>query len=69
MLYEVPLSSINEMAAVAAESFIGASDPMGNFMFQNEPNHLVLKRRFFSSLVKCCSPEAMRHVYQKILIQ
>jgi len=61
MLYEVPLSRVNEMAAVAAEAFIGANDPMGNFMFQNEPNHLALKKRVFSSLVKCCSPEAMRH--------
>lgn len=60
MLYEVPLSRIDEMADVAAEAFIANNDPIGNFMFQNEPNHLDLKRRFFRSLVISCSPKALR---------
>ena len=42
MTYEVPWSRIDEMAEVTADAFIGANDPRGNFMFQNEPEHLVL---------------------------
>jgi len=60
MLYEVPLSRINEVADVSAEAFISNDDPVGNFMFQNEPNHLLLKKRFFRSLVTSCSPKALR---------
>ena len=60
MLYEVPLDRIDEMADASADAFVGANDPMGNFMFQNEPDHLVLKRRFFRSLVTSCSPKAVR---------
>ena len=60
MTYEIPWSRIDEMAEVAAGAFIGANDPMGNFMFQNEPEHLVLKRRFFRSLVTSCSPGVIR---------
>ena len=60
MLYEVPLSMIDEMADASADAFIGANDPIGNFIFQNEPNHLVLKRQFFRSLVTSCSPNAVR---------
>lgn len=61
MLYEVPLSRIEEMADVSADAFIGCNDPIGNFMFQNDPNHLLLKRRFFRSLVTSCSPKAVRY--------
>ena len=61
MLNEVPLSKIDEMADASADAFTGGNDPIGNFMFQNEPNHLVLKRRFFRSLVTSCSPNAVRH--------
>lgn len=61
MLYEVSLSRINEMADTSAEAFIANNDPIGNFMFQDEPDHLVLKRRFFRSLVISCSPKAVRH--------
>jgi len=60
MLYEVPLSKIDEMADASADAFIGANDPIGNFMFQNEPDHLVLKRRFFRLPVTSCSPNAVR---------
>ncbi|MEI8348912.1 MAG: GNAT family N-acetyltransferase [Candidatus Omnitrophota bacterium] len=60
MLYEVPPDRINEMADVSAEAFIENNDPIGNFMFQNEPNHSVLKKRFFRSLVTSCSPRAVR---------
>ncbi len=60
MLYEVPLSRIDEVADVSAEAFIGSDDPIGNFMFQNEPHHLALKTRFFRSLVTSCSPNAVR---------
>ncbi|MFA6599492.1 MAG: GNAT family N-acetyltransferase [Candidatus Omnitrophota bacterium] len=48
------------MADVSADAFIGANDPIGNFMFQNEPEPVALKRRFFRSLVTTCSPEAVR---------
>lgn len=60
MLYEVPLSRIDEMADASAEAFIANNDPIGNFIFQSEPNHLVLKRRFFRTLVTYCSPKAVR---------
>jgi len=60
MPYEVPVSIIDEMADVSAEAFIANNDPIGNFMFQNEPNHLVLKKRFFRSLVTSCSSKAVR---------
>ena len=61
MLYEVPLSRIDEVADVSDAAFIGCNDPIGNFMFQNEPNHLLLKGRFFRSIVTSCSPKAIRH--------
>lgn len=60
MLYEVPLEKMDAMAEVSADAFIGANDPIGKFMFQNEPEHLALKRRFFRSLVTSCSPGAVR---------
>jgi N-acetylglutamate synthase-like GNAT family acetyltransferase len=60
MPYEVPLSRINEMADVSAEAFLASNDPIGNFIFHNEPNHLSLKRRFFRCLVTSCSPDAVR---------
>ena len=60
MLYEIPLTRIDEMADVSAEAFIANNDPIGNFMFGNEPNHLILKKRFFRSLVTSCSPKAVR---------
>ncbi|MEI7480891.1 MAG: GNAT family N-acetyltransferase [Elusimicrobiota bacterium] len=59
-LYEVPLSRINEAADATVDAFIGANDPIGNFMFQDEPDHLILKKRFFRSLVTSCSPKAVR---------
>ncbi len=60
MLYEVPLHRINEMADTCQEAFIANNDPIGNFIFQNELNHLVLKGRFFRSLVTSCPSEAVR---------
>ncbi len=60
MLYEVPLDRISEMADISADAFIGAADPIGNFMFRTEVDPLSLKRRFFRSLVTSCSPEAVR---------
>jgi len=57
---EIPLTRIEKVADVSAEAFISCDDPIGNFMFQNEPNHLVLKKRFFRSLVTSCSPKAVR---------
>lgn len=59
-VYEVPLSRLDEMADVSAEAFIGNNDPIGSFLFDHEPNHLELKRRFFRSLVTSCSPGAQR---------
>jgi hypothetical protein len=59
MLYEVPQDRINEAADATADAFIGASDPIGIFMFQNEADHLMLKRRFYRSLVTACPPKAV----------
>ena len=58
--YEIPIDQVGRMADVAADAFIGNNDPIGNFIFQNEPDHLKLKRRFFRSLVTSCSPTALR---------
>jgi len=60
MAYEVPWDRIDEMADVSADAFIGADDPIGNFMFRDETEPLALKRRFFRSLVTSCSPRAVR---------
>jgi GNAT superfamily N-acetyltransferase len=60
MLYEVPWNRMDELADASADAFIGANDPIGNFMFQNEPDPLVLKRRFFRSLVTSCSPKVLK---------
>lgn len=59
-MYEIPLSRIDELADVAAEAFLGCSDPLGDFVFQNEPHHLLLKKRLFRSIVTSCSPTAVR---------
>ena len=45
--YTVPLIRLDEMADASAEAFIGNDDPIGRFLFDGEPNHLDLKRRFF----------------------
>jgi len=59
MLYEVPRDRFGEAADAAAAAFIGASCPIGTFMFQDEPEHLVLKRRFYRSMVTSCPPRAV----------
>lgn len=59
MLYNVPLDRINEAADATADAFIGAGDPIGIFMFRNEPDHLILKRRFYRSLVTSCPVKAI----------
>jgi hypothetical protein len=59
MLYEVPRDRIDEAADATADAFIGACCPIGIFMFGNEPEHLVLQRRFYRSLVTSCSPKAV----------
>ena len=61
MLYEVPLGRTNEVAGAAADAFIGAGDPIGNFVFRDEPDHLAIKRRFYESLVLSCSPGVVIH--------
>lgn len=58
--YTVPLIRLDEMADASAEAFIGNDDPIGRFLFDGEPNHLDLKRRFFRSLVTSCPANAMR---------
>ncbi len=58
--YTVPLIRLDEMADASAEAFIGNDDPIGQFLFDGEPNHLDLKRRFFRSLVTSCPVNAMR---------
>jgi GNAT superfamily N-acetyltransferase len=60
MMYEVPLSRIDELADVSAEAFGGCDDLLGDFVFQNEPHHFLLKKRLFRSLVTSCSPRAIR---------
>ena len=60
MMYEVPLSRIDELADVSAEAFLGGDDPLGDFVFQNEPHQLLLKERLFRFLVTSCSPRAIR---------
>jgi GNAT superfamily N-acetyltransferase len=59
VLYEVPRDRIHEAADAAADAFIGTCDPIGMFMFRNEPDHLVLKRRFYRSLVTSCPRKAV----------
>lgn len=59
MLYEVPRDRMNDAADATADAFIGACDPIGLFMFRNEPDHLVLKKRFYRSLVTSCPPKAV----------
>jgi GNAT superfamily N-acetyltransferase len=60
-IYEVPRDRIDAAADATADSFIGASCPIGIFMFQGEPDSPVLKRRFYRSLVTSCSPKALIH--------
>lgn len=59
-MYEVPLSRIDEMAEMSAEAFLSCNDLIGDFVFQNEPNHLLLRKRLFRSLVTSCSATAVR---------
>lgn len=66
-MYEIPPGMIDAMADVSAEAFIGNNDPIGDFMFQNEAQHLILKKRFFRSLVTCCSPKAVRQAVSPAL--
>ena len=58
--YAVPLTRLDEMAEASAKAFIGNNDPIGRFLFDEEPNHLELKRRFFRSLVTSCPTKALR---------
>lgn len=58
--YKVPLIRLDEMADASAEAFMGNDDPVGRFLFNGEPNHLELKRRFFRSLVTSCPAGALR---------
>lgn len=58
--YTVPLIRLDDMANASAEAFIGNDDPIGRFLFEDEPNHLELKRRFFRSLVTSCPAGALR---------
>ena len=57
--YMVPRDRIMEMAELTADAFIGNDDPIGNFIFDGEPNHSYLKRRFFRSIVTSCSPDSL----------
>ena len=58
--YTVPLIRLDDMANASADAFIGNDDPIGRFLFEDEPNHLELKRRFFRSLVTSCPAGALR---------
>jgi len=59
MPYDVPRDRIDDAADAPADAFMGASCPIGKFMFLNEPDHLVLKRRFYRSLVTFCPPKVV----------
>jgi GNAT superfamily N-acetyltransferase len=60
MHIEIPIDEISKMADVTADAFMDCNDPIGNFIFYHEPEHLKLKRRFFRSLVTTCPPSALR---------
>lgn len=59
-LFDIPSTRSEEMAEISADAFIDAEDPIGNFIFQDEPDRYALKRRFFRSLVHSCPPNAIR---------
>ncbi len=59
MLYDVPWDRIDEAAEASADAFIGGSCPIGTFMFRNEPNQLVLKRKFYRALVTSCPKKSV----------
>ena len=48
------------MADISAEAFMDHNDPIGNFIFGDEPNRRVLSKRFFRALVTSCSPKVLR---------
>jgi hypothetical protein len=50
-LYSVPRSRLEEMAAVSARAFTAKNDPIGNYMFELEPEKESLQLDFFRSLV------------------
>ena len=57
--YSVPVDRLTEMAEVTADAFIGNDDPIGNYIFADEPGHMTLKRRFFRSIVTSCSSQTI----------
>ena len=59
MPYNIPPEMIDAAADATADAFIGASCPIGKFMFRNEPETLALQRRFYRSIVTSCSPKAV----------
>jgi GNAT superfamily N-acetyltransferase len=59
MVYEVPRDRIDDAADATADAFIGARCPIGMFMFRNEPDRLILKRRFYRAIVTSCSLESV----------
>lgn len=61
MVYTVSWDKIDEAADAAADAFIGARCPMGTFIFQNEPDIPVLKRKLYRSLVTACSQKVVIH--------
>jgi GNAT superfamily N-acetyltransferase len=50
-LYNVPRSRLEEMAAISARAFTAKNDPIGNYMFELEPDKATLQLDFFRSLV------------------
>jgi len=61
MVYEVSWDNIDKASDAAADAFIGARCPMGTFVFQDEPDPLVLKRKLYRSLVTSCSKKVVIH--------
>ena len=59
MPYTIPPEMIDAAADATADAFIGASCPIGKFMFRNEPDNLALQRRFYRSIVTSCPPKAV----------
>ncbi len=49
-LYDVPVSRLGEMAVISSRAFTHNNDPIGNYMFELEPDREKLQLDFFRSL-------------------
>jgi GNAT superfamily N-acetyltransferase len=58
-LYSLPVSRLGEAAAVSARAFTSKNDPIGNYLFELEPDKEKLQLDFFSSLVTSAPPGSL----------